>query len=160
MPERPSILRIRNFIYKRIPIEEDGNCFFRAIALWVYGDQEEHSNIRNLVVHHVIYHWPRFKHFIIGDESYDEKIKSAKDYYKLMSENGKYGGSQECVAVTEIFNTRLTIYNLDYLTADPYVYGIEYYNNFLLLFSGDRDYGHFDVIVRHEHSVINIDHHL
>lgn len=156
MAEGLQTLRIRDHMFKRIPIQEDGNCFFRAIALWTYGDQDYHYDVRHLVVHHIVYHWPRYKYFIIGDESYDERIKSAKDYFNLMKVNGKYGGAQECVAVSELYLTKLLIFNLDSLTSPPQVYGHEHNNIYTLLFSGERDSGHFDVIVQNDHTVINM----
>lgn len=151
----PSIIRIDGFTYQRIPIVEDGNCFFRAVAFWVYGDQEQHQYIRRLIVQHILSNWSRYKAFIVGDFSYHDRIRSMYDYGQCMKEDGRYGGSQECVATTEIFYVKIVVYSIENL-GSPQVYGAMFESSFTFLFSGSQDYGHFDVIVRHDHVTLNI----
>lgn len=155
MPSLPSVLRINGLTYQRVPMVDDGNCFFRAVSFWVYGNQEQHADVRQLIVSHIMSNWNRYKSFIIGDDSYHNRIRSMYDYVECMQEDGRFGGSQECVATSEVFCVQLIIFTLGNLQA-PQIYGPMHESTFTFLFSGSQDNGHFDVILRHDHVTLEI----
>lgn len=153
--QQPAMIRINHMSYQRIPMMDDGNCFFRAIAFWVYGNQNQHMDVRQLIVKHISNNWDRYRVFIVGDDSYHNRIRSLYDYIECMEHDGTFGGSQECVATSELFNVKLVIYTVENLKV-PQVYGPAYDNTFTLLFSGSHDNGHFDVIIQNDHVALDI----
>ena len=52
-------------------MEEDGNCFFRAVARQVYGDPEKYQKVRDEVVDHIISHKSYFSSF---DTDIDKRL--------------------------------------------------------------------------------------
>ena len=55
-----------------IPVGADGNCFFRAIAHQIEGNEEEHSRYREMVVEYIMQHREDFEPFIENNVNFDE----------------------------------------------------------------------------------------
>ena len=56
-------------------IEVDGNCLFRAIALWKYGDQQNHYQIRDFMRHYAITHTEWMQGVIGSDQNLNHWIE-------------------------------------------------------------------------------------
>lgn len=131
-----------------VKITGDGNCFFRAISYLLYGSESNHETIRKSVVEHISSNWSDYGDFIIGDDSYGMAVTTVDDYQSVMLKDGQYGGVQEAVAVSQLFDVRIVIYDADNLAALPRRIGRSSVGRDLnLLFSGERDSGHFDVLI-------------
>ena len=55
-----------------VPVAADGNCFFRAIAHQIEGDEEEHSRYREMVVEYIMQHREDFEPFVEDNVNFDE----------------------------------------------------------------------------------------
>lgn len=133
-----------------VKITGDGNCFFRAISYLLYGGEFRHESIRKSVVEHITSNWSDYGDFIVGDESYGSSVSSVDEYRSVMIRDGQYGGIQEAVAVSQLYDVRILIYDAENITALPRIIGNSSVGRDLkLLFNGDRDSGHFDVLVAH-----------
>ena len=75
-------------------MEEDGNCFYRAVARQVYGDPEKYQKVRDEVVDHVITHKSYFSSF---DTDIDKRLSE-----QLI--NCSWGGNLEIQATSELYN--------------------------------------------------------
>lgn len=130
-----------------ISIIGDGNCLFRSLSYFIFNNQNEYKKLRYLIVKNVVQNWENYKHFIIGNNSFNSTIKSKKDYYTLMSKDKQYGSYTEIVSFCEIFPDYTIIIYIDKIS-----------NNFIkigngskkkyLIFKGALDNGHFDVVIR------------
>ena len=65
-------LRERNL--KLVNVRGDGNCFFRAIAHQLYGDESQHQKIREEAVQEVIKNSNSYRNFVAG--SFDKYISN------------------------------------------------------------------------------------
>ena len=65
-------LRERNL--KLVNVNGDGNCFFRAIAHQLYGDESQHQMVREEAVQEVIKNSNRYRNFIAG--SFDKYVSN------------------------------------------------------------------------------------
>lgn len=127
-----------------IPIRGDGNCLFRSISYCVYGTQERHREIRNLVVDNIVANWYRYKDFIVGDRSYVYEIRNATDYSRIMSRDGEFAGHAELHCVSELFKEyTFKVHRLGCSRTTDYGRGMITKH---LLFSGYMDAGHYSVL--------------
>nr|XP_018895749.1 PREDICTED: uncharacterized protein LOC109029651 isoform X1 [Bemisia tabaci]XP_018895750.1 PREDICTED: uncharacterized protein LOC109029651 isoform X1 [Bemisia tabaci] len=128
-------------------IAGDGNCLFRALSLCIYGSQEQHTTLRNLIVSNVVQNWSHYSSYIIGDKSYGHPINSANDYKSHMSKNGAEGGHLELNVATRIFDVLIKVYNSK--TSKVIVLGrsnLVEKKQIDLLYTGEGDKGHYDAI--------------
>lgn len=57
-------------------VKGDGNCLFRCLSLYLYGDENEHKTIRKEIVDFVCKHWAKYKdHIEASCSPEDEKKK-------------------------------------------------------------------------------------
>ena len=133
--------------HRIIKMVGDGNCFFRAIAHSVNGSQERHRSARQHIVKYITEQWNLYKDFIIGDDSYQGAISTSEDYRHVMSQDGKYGGSQEMAVAAKIYGIHLEVFDRE---GGRFEYGNpDFETKVRLLFSAgaiNRDSGHFDVL--------------
>lgn len=54
------------------PVEGDGNCLFRAIALQVYGDEHMHGEVRERILDFMEREEDHFRNFVVADEDTEE----------------------------------------------------------------------------------------
>lgn len=119
-----------------IKIEQDGNCLFRAISYIIYKTQDRHREIRLQAVSRIVNEWEFYKHFVID--------LTLEEYKNLLSRDGEFGSSMELTSISNLFP--------DYLFRVHYVNNantVDYGSGNIvgdLLFSGDYDAGHFDVL--------------
>ena len=64
------------------PIQPDGNCFFRAISQALYGQQDNHEEIRNVLVQFVTSNKDVFVKFVpLTAESIDKHLQRMRERY-------------------------------------------------------------------------------
>ncbi len=94
--------------YDRIRIVGDGNCFFRSIALWIFGSEAFHTVVRRDTVEYVAGNWSRFAAKVL--RSYTNCV-NADAYVSYMGSNAVEGGELEILVASEIFNRPVAVYN-------------------------------------------------
>ncbi|KAM7251008.1 hypothetical protein ACFE04_022891 [Oxalis oulophora] len=78
---------------KIIQVEADGNCFFRALADQLEGNEEEHVKYRNMAVQYIVKNREMFEPFIEDEVPFDE-------YCQLMENDGTWAGHMELQAAS------------------------------------------------------------
>lgn len=86
------------------PVEGDGACMFRAVALQTFGEQEKHMDVRNQCIEFITKNRDHFSQFIAED--FDEYIERKK----LVTTHGNH---VELQAITEIYGIPVEIYEYD-----------------------------------------------
>ncbi|KAK1269771.1 hypothetical protein QJS04_geneDACA006383 [Acorus gramineus] len=78
---------------KIIKVTADGNCFFRALAYQLEGNEEEHLKYRHMVVQYILNHQEEFEPFIEDEVPFDE-------YCQSMEKDGTWAGHMELQAAS------------------------------------------------------------
>jgi len=82
----------------------DGNCTFRAAAYLLFGSQNEHLKLRQLVADYLEKEESHFKDFMPTCET------SYKEYVNKIRTNATWGDEIEIAAISEIFTKKIEIY--------------------------------------------------
>ena len=93
-------LRERNL--KLVNVRGDGNCFFRAIAHQLYGDESQHQKVREEAVQEVIQNSNRYRNFVA--ESFDK-------YVSNLSTDRESAGNAAIQATSNAFRISIEILN-------------------------------------------------
>lgn len=88
---------------KVIEVTADGNCFFRALADQLEGNEEEHEKYRNLVVQYIMKNREIFEPFIEDEVPFDEYCQSTK-------EDGTWAGHMELQAASLATHSNICIH--------------------------------------------------
>uniref|UniRef100_A0A803KS94 OTU domain-containing protein n=1 Tax=Chenopodium quinoa TaxID=63459 RepID=A0A803KS94_CHEQI len=91
---------------KIIQVTADGNCFFRALADQLEGNEEEHEKYRRMVVQYIEKNRELFEPFIEDDVPFDE-------YCQSMGKDGTWAGHMELQAATLVTHTNICIHRAD-----------------------------------------------
>lgn len=138
--------------FRKINIIRDGNCLFRAASKFLFNSENLHSKLREDSVKYINKNWNTFASFL-GDDVSREK------YCKKMLRNGEYGTAFECLAMSELFSTNFNTYltNLNSTHEQNSILNMNdqpikisksnYRETIDLLFSGNPDAGHFDLLI-------------
>ncbi|XP_023632946.1 OTU domain-containing protein 3 isoform X2 [Capsella rubella] len=78
---------------KIIQVTSDGNCFFRALADQLEGNEDEHNKYRNMVVQYIV----------VNDVPFD-------DYCKTMDDDGTWAGNMELQAASLVTRSNICIH--------------------------------------------------
>ncbi|CAG9772098.1 unnamed protein product [Ceutorhynchus assimilis] len=92
---------VEDTIGRYLPIQEDGNCLFRALAVRL-GGNITHKQLRKIIVKEVRDHWGNYINNVFD-------YKNANKYYWGMLQLGKWGSAAECLACANVFNRRVVI---------------------------------------------------
>lgn len=63
-----------------MPVQPDGNCFFRALSAVLYGHQEKHRELRNYLVHFISSHKEMFRKFMFSVLPLEEHLKKMANH--------------------------------------------------------------------------------
>ncbi|XP_022844734.1 OTU domain-containing protein 3 isoform X2 [Olea europaea var. sylvestris] len=88
---------------KIIQVTADGNCFFRALADQLEGDEDEYNKYRCMVVEFIRNNREKFEPFIEDEVPFDE-------YCKSMGEDGTWAGHMELQAASLVTHTNICIH--------------------------------------------------
>ncbi|KAG0586590.1 hypothetical protein KC19_2G102200 [Ceratodon purpureus] len=90
---------------KVVPVTADGNCFFRAVADQLEGNEEQHTKYRQMVVDYLQEHREDFEPFVEDEVPFD-------DYCKTMREGCTWAGHMELQATSLVTRTNICIHQL------------------------------------------------
>jgi hypothetical protein len=97
----------------RAPVEGDGNCLFRSIALQVYGSEHQHPRTRSEIMDHLERYADSF------EPAFRDMGTTAAEYIARSRGDAQWGGFLEMVAAEEVYN-----HPVFYLEADKFERGI------------------------------------
>lgn len=88
---------------KIIQVTADGNCFFRALADQLEGNEDEHGKYRSMVVQYIVNNRETFEPFIEDDVSFDE-------YCRNMGKDYTWAGHMELQAASLVTRSNICIH--------------------------------------------------
>ncbi|KAL0395816.1 UNVERIFIED_CONTAM: OVARIAN TUMOR DOMAIN-containing deubiquitinating enzyme 7 [Sesamum calycinum] len=88
---------------KIIEVTADGNCFFRALADQLEGNEDEHEKYRNMVVRFIKNNREMFEPFVEDEVPFDE-------YCRSMGEDGTWAGNMELQAASLVTRSNICIH--------------------------------------------------
>ncbi|GMH06409.1 hypothetical protein Nepgr_008249 [Nepenthes gracilis] len=88
---------------KIIEVTADGNCFFRALADQLEGNEDEHEKYRTMVVHHIMENREMFEPFIEDDAPFEK-------YCQSIGKDGTWAGHMELQAASLVTHTNICIH--------------------------------------------------
>lgn len=94
------IMEQHGYTVREIP--GDGNCLFRAVALQVYGSEDEYDRVRQEVATHMEKNAERYN---FGD------IADFPQYIQRMRTDSEWGGHHEIQAIRERYDRPVHVYN-------------------------------------------------
>ncbi|XP_024402364.1 OVARIAN TUMOR DOMAIN-containing deubiquitinating enzyme 7 isoform X1 [Physcomitrium patens] len=114
---------------KVVLVTADGNCFFRAVAEQLEGDEEQHARYRQMVVNYLQEHREEFEPFVEDEVPFDE-------YLKTMREETTWAGHMEIQATSLVTRTNICIHQLktprwqirNFITADTTTIHLSYHD--------------------------------
>ncbi|XP_028764037.1 OTU domain-containing protein 3 isoform X3 [Neltuma alba] len=86
-----------------IEVTADGNCFFRALADQLEGNEEEHQKYRSMVVKHIMDNRDIFEPFIEDEVPFEE-------YCQSMQNDGTWAGHMELQAASLVTHSNICIH--------------------------------------------------
>ncbi|KAL4582257.1 hypothetical protein LXL04_006801 [Taraxacum kok-saghyz] len=90
---------------KIIQVTADGNCFFRAVADQLEGDEDKHEKYRKMVVHYIMKNRENFEPFIEDEVPFDE-------YCESMEKDGTWAGNMELQAASLVTHSNICIHRI------------------------------------------------
>ncbi|OVA15869.1 Ovarian tumor [Macleaya cordata] len=90
---------------KIVQVTADGNCFFRALADQLEGNEEEHRKYRLMVVKYILDHREEFEPFIEDEVPFDE-------YCQSMENDGTWAGHMELQAGSLVTRRNICIHRM------------------------------------------------
>ncbi|VFQ86537.1 unnamed protein product [Cuscuta campestris] len=88
---------------KIVQVTSDGNCFFRAVADQLEGDEDEHAKYRSMVVQYIRRNRETFEPFIEDDVPFVE-------YCESMEKDGTWAGHMELQAASLVTHSNICIH--------------------------------------------------
>ncbi|KAK9054103.1 hypothetical protein SSX86_025180 [Deinandra increscens subsp. villosa] len=88
---------------KIIEVTADGNCFFRALADQLDGDEDMHEKYRKMVVQYIMKNRESFEPFIEDEVPFDE-------YCQSMEKDGTWAGNMELQAASLVTHSNICIH--------------------------------------------------
>ncbi|KAJ0457706.1 putative ubiquitinyl hydrolase 1 [Helianthus annuus] len=88
---------------KIIDVTADGNCFFRALADQLEGDEDVHVKYRKMVVQYIMKNRESFEPFIEDEVPFDE-------YCQSMEKDGTWAGNMELQAASLVTHSNICIH--------------------------------------------------
>jgi len=82
--------------------EGDGNCLFRAVSLQVFGDSNNHTEVRRRCLDFMKREEAHYSQFVTGEPFCD--------YIERKSRNGVHGNNPEIQAISELYNRPVEVY--------------------------------------------------
>jgi OTU domain-containing protein 3 len=87
------------------PVTADGNCFYRAVADQLEGNEEAHGEYWHLAVDYIQDHWEEFEPFVEDEVPFDE-------YCKTMRDDGNWAGHMELQATSLVTHHNVCIHQV------------------------------------------------
>ena len=103
-PNKQTKLNPNETTIKRILVEGDGNCLFRAILISLYRDDQSHKELRNLVCQYILKNKSDYSGYFIGLSNGLEKSMD------LMKRDKTWGTILELHAASELLCFNYQVY--------------------------------------------------
>ncbi|GLJ32895.1 hypothetical protein SUGI_0662500 [Cryptomeria japonica] len=97
------------------PMLADGNCFFRALADQIEGDQEQHSKYRQMVVEYIMNHRSHFEPFFSQEDDF-----TFEEYCETLAKDGTWADHCELQAASMLTRTNIRVHRLKDQPSDIY----------------------------------------
>jgi len=107
-PPSSSKKKIRR-TFKKLEIEGDGNCLFRAFSHHFNGTENEYEGVRNRIVKYVEKNWEQF-HSKAESVLSSRLARSARQYASYMGKDKTFGSEVEILAASLLFKTPIRVY--------------------------------------------------
>ncbi|XP_031386810.1 OVARIAN TUMOR DOMAIN-containing deubiquitinating enzyme 7 isoform X2 [Punica granatum] len=88
---------------KIVQVTADGNCFFRALADQLEGNEDEHGKYRSMVVQYILKNREMFEPFIEDEVPFEE-------YCQTMENDGTWAGHMELQAASLVTRSNICIH--------------------------------------------------
>ena len=88
----------------------DGNCLFRALALAVTGNEQNHMLVRQGLVVYMRQHRNSVKHYIIRESDGNSLDEDFEAQMGEMENNGTWGTQAEIISAASMFQTNIHMY--------------------------------------------------
>lgn len=81
-------------VFEVINVKGDGNCLFRALSVYLFNDERDHTDIRKEIVQYAFVNWTQLKETL--DATCPEKMYKNKTMYKrVMGTDREFGSDFE-----------------------------------------------------------------
>ena len=94
-------------------INGDGNCLFRAVAIWLFGNQEEHRYIRDACVQEMQTNPNIYSPYVTQTDLMIKEVVEEEDIYSMFlmksREDTFWGGDHHLAAIAEAYQLRLVV---------------------------------------------------
>ena len=92
----------------RYRIRGDGNCYFRSVAAWIYGNEEQHGRVRRELMEYARYRWAELSGMC---KMCYPQCDTVNAYVAYMGKSCTYAGQFELVATSKLYNRIICTYN-------------------------------------------------
>ncbi|XP_076763306.1 uncharacterized protein LOC143430774 [Xylocopa sonorina] len=120
---------------------------FRAISYILWRNEEKHRYLRSMVVQHIKENWHEYGPFVMAEWN----ISDRQTYGNYMDMMGTFASELECIVATKMYCMNLSIYRKingrQELKRVLYNHVSLQYETARLLFTGNSDSGHYDVLL-------------
>ena len=99
--------------FETVPMDRDGNCFFRGLAFHIYGDADRHQEVRKDICKFMKTNQGIFEQFLVSARF--------STYLNKMKRMGIYGGNHEALAGACMYSRYIFIFDSLYSSEKPVV---------------------------------------
>ena len=90
-------------------IKGDGNCLFRTLSFIITGSEEQHTLVREAILHHML----QIAHFMLSHHINDHFSVSEYIQHTCMDQDGTWGTDIEILTLAHLLNTCIFVYTTD-----------------------------------------------
>ena len=90
-------------------IQGDGNCLFRALSFIITGSEEQHTLVREAILHHML----QIAHFMLSHHINDHSSVSEYIQHTGMGQDGTWGTDIEILTLAHLLNTCIFVYTTE-----------------------------------------------
>jgi len=95
--------------FKKLEIEGDGNCLFRAFSQHFNGQENEYEGVRHRIVKYVEKNWTQFQTKVESVLS-SRLARSSRQYASYMGKDKTFGSEVEILAASLLYKTPIRVY--------------------------------------------------
>ena len=90
-------------------IQGDGNCLFRTLSFIITGSEEQHTLVREAILHHML----QIAHFMLSHRINDHSSVSEYIEHTCMDQDGTWGTDIEILTLAHLLNTFIFVYTTE-----------------------------------------------
>lgn len=121
--------------------EGDGNCLFRAISLQVYGQSDNHDEVRKQCMDFMAKNEEHYSNFVVDEDT------TFQDYITRKRSNGVHGNNPEIQAMSELFNRPVEVYTPDNRAKPINIFHAEYKTSDPPIRLAYHDGNHYNAVI-------------